>query len=98
VLRLVSGVGFGLAYVGSVLMVDDLVPPHLRATGQAAAKAVAFGLAPILGSLGGGLVYGYFGPAPFFLAAAAVTTAAAAVTYRTRTTGLAGKEPKLEHA
>jgi MFS transporter, PPP family, 3-phenylpropionic acid transporter len=97
-LRLVSGVGFGLAYVGSVLVVDDLVPAHLRATGQAATKAVAFGLAPILGSLGGGLVYGYFGPAPFFLAAAAVTVAAAGVTYRTRSARLAGKEPKLEHA
>jgi PPP family 3-phenylpropionic acid transporter len=97
-LRLVSGVGFGLVYVGSVLTVDDLVPAHLRATGQAAAKAVAFGLAPILGSLGGGLVYGYLGPAPFFLTAAAVTAAAAAVTYRARTARLAGKEPKLEHA
>jgi MFS transporter, PPP family, 3-phenylpropionic acid transporter len=97
-LRLVSGIGFGLTYVGSVLMVDDYVPGHLRATGQAAAKAVAFGLAPILGSLGGGLVYGYFGPAPFFLAAAAVTASAALVAYRARGGRLPLKEPKLEHA
>lgn len=98
VLRLVSGVGFGLTYVGSVLVVDELVPAALRATGQAASKAVAFGLAPVVGSLGGGLVYGYFGPAPFFLAAAGVTAAAAVVTYRAEATRLPRKQPKLEHA
>ena len=76
-LRLVSGVGFGLTYVGTVLVTDELVPPELRATGQAVTKAVAFGLAPVAGSLGGGLVYGYFGSTPFFLTAAAVTGAAA---------------------
>jgi PPP family 3-phenylpropionic acid transporter len=97
-LRLVSGVGFGLTYVGAVLVVDDLVPTPLRATGQAAAKAVAFGLAPIVGSLGGGLVYGYLGPAPFFVAAAAVTAASAAVAYRPRVASLPVEEAQLEHA
>ncbi|HXH95671.1 MAG TPA: MFS transporter [Gaiellaceae bacterium] len=76
-LRLVSGVGFGFTYVGTVLVADELVPEELRATGQAAAKAVGFGLAPIAGSLGGGFVYGTFGLTPFFLTAAVITTAAA---------------------
>jgi len=80
-LRLVAGVGFGLTYVGTVLVTDELVPPDLRATGQAAAKAVAFGIAPVAGSLGGGVVYGVFGPTAFF-ATAAVVTAAAAVLAR----------------
>ncbi|HKI92362.1 MAG TPA: MFS transporter [Gaiellaceae bacterium] len=76
-LRLVSGVGFGLTYVGTVLVADELVPHEFRATGQAAMKAVGFGIAPVAGSLGGGLVYGYFGSTPFFVTAAGVTTAAA---------------------
>jgi PPP family 3-phenylpropionic acid transporter len=77
VLRLIAGIGFGLTYVASVLITDELVPPELRATGQGATKAVAFGLAPVAGSLGGGFVYGAFGPTTFFLTAAVVTAAAA---------------------
>ncbi len=97
-LRLVSGIGFGLTYVGTVLVADELVPEELRATGQAAAKAVAFGLAPIAGSLGGGFVYGAFGPTPFFLTAAAVTAAAALLARWAEIVRLAGEQPKLEHA
>jgi PPP family 3-phenylpropionic acid transporter len=69
--KLVAGVGFALVYVGSVLLVDDLVPPALRGTGQGLAKAVSFGLSPILGSLAGGAIYGYAGPRALFLACAA---------------------------
>ena len=97
-LRLVSGVGFGLTYVATVLAADELVPPHLRATGQAATKAVAFGLAPIAGSLGGGAVYGAFGPTPFFLTAAAVTAAAALLARWAEAARLPAEQAKLEHA
>ena len=69
-LKLVAGVGFALVYVGSVLLVDDLVPPALRGTGQGLAKAVSFGLSPILGSLAGGAIYDYAGPRALFLACA----------------------------
>jgi MFS transporter, PPP family, 3-phenylpropionic acid transporter len=65
--KLVAGVGFALAYVGSVLIVDDLVPEALRGTGQGLARAVCFGLAPILGSLVGGVVYDLGGPAVLFV-------------------------------
>jgi MFS transporter, PPP family, 3-phenylpropionic acid transporter len=68
--KLVAGTGFALAYVGSVFIVDDLVPAALRGTGQGLARAVCFGLAPILGSLAGGLVYGYGGPPALFLTCA----------------------------
>jgi len=68
--RLVLGVAFALTYVGSVVVVDELVPPHLRATGQVAAKSVSFGLAPVLGALGGGLVYSRLGPSAMFIGAA----------------------------
>ena len=65
--KLITGVGFALAYVGSVLIVDDLVPEALRGTGQGLARAVCFGLAPILGSLVGGVVYDVGGPEVLFL-------------------------------
>ena len=68
--KLVAGVGFALVYVGSVLLVDDLAPPGLRGTGQGLAKAVTFGLSPILGSLAGGAIYDYAGPRALFLACA----------------------------
>jgi MFS family permease len=69
--KLVAGIGFGLAYVGSVVIVDDLVPPTLRGTAQSLARAVSFGLAAIVGSLAGGAIYDYAGPRALFLACAA---------------------------
>ncbi len=77
-LRVVSGIGFALTYVGAVFVVDDLVPRRLRATGQAASKAVAQGLAPVAGSFGGGLIYGLAGPAAMFVVAACCAALAAA--------------------
>lgn len=68
--KLVAGVGFGLAYVGSVVIVDDLVPLNLRGTAQGLARAVSFGLAAIVGSLVGGAVYDYAGPRVLFLGCA----------------------------
>jgi MFS family permease len=76
--KLVAGVGFALVYVGSVLLVDDLVPPALRGTGQGLAKAVSFGLSPILGSLAGGAIYDYAGPRALFLTCAAAGLVAGA--------------------
>jgi MFS family permease len=75
--KLVAGVGFALVYVGSVLLVDDLAPPGLRGTGQGLAKAVTFGLSPILGSLAGGAIYDYAGPRALFLACAGAALVAA---------------------
>jgi len=74
--KLVAGVGFALVYVGSVVLVDALVPPGLRGTGQGLAKAVSFGLSPILGSLAGGAIYGYAGPRALFLVCAAAALVA----------------------
>jgi PPP family 3-phenylpropionic acid transporter len=75
--RIVVGFGFAFVYVGSVLIVDGLVPDRLKATGQGLAKAVSFGLAPIVGALGGGLVYDALGAGPLFLLTGAVAAAAA---------------------
>jgi PPP family 3-phenylpropionic acid transporter len=76
--KLVAGVGFALAYVGSVVVVDDLAPPILRGTAQGLARAVSFGLAAIVGSLAGGAVYDYAGPRALFLGCAAAAIVAGA--------------------
>ncbi len=75
-LKLVLGVGFALTYVGAVLIADDVAPPHLRATAQALVKAVSGGLAPVIGALGGGIIFGAFGSGAMFAAAAAVAAGA----------------------
>jgi PPP family 3-phenylpropionic acid transporter len=78
--RLVLGLGFALTYVGSVVVVDELVPPQLRATGQVAAKSVSFGIAPVIGALGGGLVYGHLGAPAMFVGAAVFAATAGVLT------------------
>ena len=78
-LKLVVGVAFALTFVAAVMITSELVPAHLRATGQALTKAVLFGVAPIVGSLGGGLVYERLGSRVMFLASTVVVAAAGAV-------------------
>ena len=75
-LKLIVGVAFALTYVAAVVITDDLSPANRRATGQALVKSVLFGVAPILGLLGGGLVYGALGPRVMFLASTAMAGAA----------------------
>jgi PPP family 3-phenylpropionic acid transporter len=75
-LKLVLGVGFALTYVASVLIADDVAPSHLRATVQALVKSVTGGLAPMIGALGGGIIYDAVGPAAMFVTAAAIASGA----------------------
>ena len=75
-LKLVVGVAFALTFVAAVMVANDLAPSHLRATGQALMKSVLFGLAPIAGSVGGGLIYGELGPRIMFLTATGIVGAA----------------------
>jgi PPP family 3-phenylpropionic acid transporter len=79
--KLAAGVGFALTYVGSVVIVDDLVPTRLRATGQGLVKGVASGLAPVLGALGGGLLYELAGARTMFVVSAALAVAAGTVAW-----------------
>lgn len=76
-LKLAAGVAFALTFVAAVMITDELSPAHLRATGQALVKSVLFGLAPIVGAFGGGVVYGAFGSSAMFIASTAVAGAAA---------------------
>jgi PPP family 3-phenylpropionic acid transporter len=97
--RTIAGLGFGLTYVGSVVIADELVPERLRATGQAAAKAVSSGLSPVVGSIGGGLIFGSLGAVPFFVTAAILTAAAVVVAWTAESAQLAAVEQaQLEQA
>jgi len=80
-LRLVAGVGFALTYIGSVVIVDDLVPERSRATGQAWAKGISFGLAPVAGTLIGGLLYEFAGARTMFVVSSAVAASAAGLAW-----------------
>ena len=81
-LKLAGGVAFALTFVAAVMITDELTPAHMRATGQALVKAVLFGLAPIAGAFGGGVVYGAFGSRAMFLISTAVVAAAAVIAMR----------------
>ncbi len=78
-LKLVVGVAFALTFVAAVVITDELSPANRRATGQALVKSVLFGVAPILGTLGGGLVYGALGPRTMFLASTGLAAAAGVI-------------------
>jgi PPP family 3-phenylpropionic acid transporter len=69
-IRISIGVGFGLVYVTLVVMTGTLVPERLRNTGQMLLTVSSWGLAPVLGSLVGGLVYQHLGPTKLFLGSA----------------------------
>lgn len=68
--RIAIGVGFGLTYVTLVVMTGTLVPERLRNTGQTLLQVASWGLAPIAGSLAGGIVYQRLGPTQLFLGSA----------------------------
>jgi MFS family permease len=95
--RILAGLAFGLTSVGAVVIADELVPEHLRATGQASSKAVTAGLAPVAGSLGGGLIYGAFGAAAMFVVAA-LSTALSAVVAWAAESALVGRRRPIERA
>lgn len=90
--RAIAGLGFGLTSVGAVVIADELVPERLRATGQAASKAISSGLAPVVGSVGGGLVFGYLGSGWFFVAAAILTALSALAAWAAESAQLAAVE------
>lgn len=98
VLKLAVGVGFALTYVASVTIANELTPARLRATGQALVKSTMFGLAPIVGALGGGLVYQTVGGRLMFLGSTLVIAAAGAIALIAVPRALASAEPRLQPA
>lgn len=72
-LNVFEGVGFALLYVSGVLIVGNLVPKELRATGQSMMQMMNMGLGSVLGSVLGGFVFARLGPPALFLGSAAIT-------------------------
>jgi MFS transporter, PPP family, 3-phenylpropionic acid transporter len=89
-IRIGIGMGFGLTYVTLVVMTGTFVPDRLRNTGQTLLAVCSFGLAPVVGSLIGGLVYQHVGPTQLFLGSA-VGIAIGTVIVWTATKGLADR-------
>lgn len=93
-----GGIAFSLTTVTTVVIIDELVPRRLRATGQSLGRAVGSGLAPALGLAVGGFVYGDLGPAAMFGLAAVAVGGAAACTWVLRLNSsptCAGQAPDL---
>ena len=80
-IRIAIGVGFALVYVTLVVMTGTLVPERLRNTGQTLLTVSSWGLAPVLGSLVGGIVYQHVGPTELFVGSAVGIAVGAAIVW-----------------
>jgi MFS family permease len=80
-LTVLEGMGFGLMFTTSVVVVGRLLPPSLYSTGNSVAGMVGFGLAPIVGAGFGGLVYEGAGPTALFVGASGFAVAAGVVAW-----------------
>jgi MFS family permease len=70
--RFVTGLCNGSLMAARVLMVPRLLPQSLQATGQVLFQSATLGFGTVVGSVVGGVVYGWFGPTFFFAAAGGV--------------------------
>jgi MFS transporter, PPP family, 3-phenylpropionic acid transporter len=84
-LTVLEGIGFGLLFTSSVVIVGRLLPSSLYATGQSIANTVAFGIGPILGGTTGGWLYQNVGPVALYAGAAGLAATAAVIAWRTLT-------------
>ena len=79
-------------------MTGTFVPERLRNTGQTLLGVCTFGLAPIVGSLFGGIVYQHVGPTQLFLGSAAGIAVGTVIVWLA-TSGLADRaEPDATRA
>ena len=72
VANMVKGLGFGLFFVSTVIFLDRQVPEKWSSTIQAAMNAGAFGLAPLIASPIGGIIWDRLGPEMVFLACSVI--------------------------
>jgi MFS transporter, PPP family, 3-phenylpropionic acid transporter len=67
---IVGGMSFGLLFVSGIKMVDRRVPLELSSTAQGLLNASLFGVASLVASAGGGIVYEKCGPTVLWLCGA----------------------------
>lgn len=65
-IQLLHGVTFATFYLSSMALLDEMVPPGLRATSQGMYSALTFGLGSFLGGLGSGFLFDQLGMAALF--------------------------------
>jgi MFS transporter, PPP family, 3-phenylpropionic acid transporter len=65
-IQLLHGVTFATFYLSSMVILDGMVPPGLRATGQGMYSALTFGLGSFLGGVISGLLFDQWGMAVLF--------------------------------
>ncbi|MEW6060018.1 MAG: MFS transporter [Actinomycetota bacterium] len=94
-----EGLGFGLLFTSSVVIVGKLLPKSLYSSGQSITGMVAFGIASIIGGQLGGLVYEAFGSATTYVVSSAVAFVGAFLAYIALDTPLltspATEEPEI---
>jgi MFS transporter, PPP family, 3-phenylpropionic acid transporter len=64
--RALSGAAFSGTWIGSVLVMQAVLPRRLQATGQGLFGATAFGVASLVANVLGGIIYGSMGSAVLF--------------------------------
>jgi PPP family 3-phenylpropionic acid transporter len=79
--RVATGVAFASLWVSAVLTMAVLLPPRLQATGQGLYQLTGFGLAAVVSSVGGGILYGAFGSAVVFAVGAGLALVGAALAF-----------------
>lgn len=77
VLAVLEGLAFGLLFTTGVVVVGQLLPQHLYATGNAITAMVGFGIGPIVGAGVGGFVYEHAGPFALYLGASVLAACGA---------------------
>ncbi len=81
IITVLEGLGFGLMFTTSVVVVGRLLPSSLYSAGNSVAGMVSFGMGPIIGAGLGGVVYEHAGPGVLFLGASAFAVSAGVVAW-----------------
>ena len=79
VLTVFEGAGFALLFTTMVVAIGRMLPSNLYSTGQSLAATMGFGIAPIIGAVGGSP--DRFGPATLYVGASVLTLGGGAVAW-----------------
>ena len=92
IVRGLTGIAFAAIAIGAVMAIGNLLPSRLQATGQGMFATVSFGIAAVVASTAGGIVYSAGGHVPLFAGAAAVVAVGILVVWR----ALPGRDEAIE--
>lgn len=73
-LQLLHGISFGFFYISAVTYINQTLPKEFATSGQTLLWADAFGIAAVLGSILGGILYDHWNYHYLFLTAGVITT------------------------